>query len=351
MKHVSVPFLVLSALFLIQCSPIRDGIVLSPSDQPLSSEAFAVALMGDIPYSARQVALFRDLIKEVNKDKSVELVLHAGDIKGSGPCNNGVYHHRLHLFEQFTKPFIYSIGDNEWTDCHRPENGQYHPLKRLDYLRQTFFANPSQSLGGQPISLRSQSAVAGFESFVEHVVFSHKRIVFGTLHIVGSNNGLEPWVGYDPEDTVEHPRQERLQEYQEREKAVTHWLTEIFRLASTNKSSGVVLLIQANPQFELNPDDEDRAGFNSFITTLGDLSLQYGKPVLLTHGHIHYLWIDRPLFRITGEGQQEFVPTFTRIQTAGSPFVRWFKITIDPESQEVFHFVDPFIHKLDSIPW
>ena len=87
------------------------------------------------------------------------------------------------------------------------------------------------------------------------------------------------------------------------------------------------------------------------MDTLRDLTVGYGKPVLLAHGHIHYLIIDRPLTRTNREGKQEVVATFTRIQTGGSPFVRWNQVTIDPQSPEVFLLKDPFIHKLDSIPW
>ena len=351
MKVAILPLLAAAALVLIQCSPMRDGIVPIEPDRNLSPEAFSIALMGDIPYSPRQVQLFGELIREVNADHTVDLVLHAGDIKGSGPCDEQVYRERFDLFQQFNKPFIYTIGDNEWTDCHREENGRYHPLERLDFLRTVFFANPSESSGGQPIPVRSQSAIAGFEPFVEHVVFLHKRIVFGTVHVVGSNNNLAPWSGLDQEDGFDTPRRDRLEEFRAREKATVHWLNEIFRFAKEMNSPGIVILIQANPRFELDRREEGRVGFNGFVDALRDLTVEYGKPVLLAHGHIHYLWIDKPLYRIITKGERERVPTLTRIQTGGSPFVRWIKVTMDPQSPEVFLLVDPFIHKQDSIPW
>jgi len=38
-------------------------------------------------------------------------------------------------------------GDNEWTDCHRPNNGGYNPLERLAKVRATFFPSPGRTLG------------------------------------------------------------------------------------------------------------------------------------------------------------------------------------------------------------
>lgn len=351
MKVTAFPLLVAAALVMIQCSPLRDGIVPADEGHPLSPEAFSIALMGDVPYSTRQIELVEELIKEVNTNLTVDLVLHAGDIKGSGPCNNQLYHDRFDLFQRFDKPFIYTIGDNEWADCHREKNGRYHPLERLDFLRTVFFANPSQSSGSRPIPVRSQSTMAGFEPFVEHVVFRHNRIVFGTVHVVGSNNNLAPWSGLDSLDTFDTPRRDRFEEFQTREKAAVHWLNEIFRFAQETESPGIVILIQANPRFELDRDEEEKAGFNGFVDALRELTLDYGKPVLLAHGHIHYLWIDKPLYRPTADGRREPVPTLTRIQTPGSPFVRWIKITVDPQSPDVFLLIDPFLYKHDNLPW
>ena len=183
------------------------------------------------------------------------------------------------------------------------------------------------------------------------MLFQHNRIVFGTVHVLGSNNGLEPWSGLDPSDTVDNPRGDRLGEFQTREKAGIHWLGEIFDLAKETDSPGVVILIQANPAFELDRHDQDRAGFNGFINALRKLMLDYQKPVLLAHGHIHYLWIDKPLQVNRKDGRRERLQTLTRIQIPGSPFVRWIKVTIDPQSPKVFLLIDPYIHKLDSIPW
>ncbi len=351
MKILPLALLVAIALITIQCSPLREGIVVTEQGRSLSRDAFSIALISDIPYSDRQVALLDELIAEVNADPSVSVVMHAGDIKGSAPCDDALYLERFRQFQQFQRAFIFTPGDNEWADCHREDNGHYHPLERLDFVRKVFFANPSQSTGGRPIPVRSQSTVPGFERFVENVVFMEKGIVFGTVHVVGGNNNLRPWSGLDASDSFSEPRPDRLEEFRAREEAAIQWLNEIFRLAHDTESPGVLILIQADPRFGLDRDDKRRAGFNRFIDRLEALTVQYGGPVLLAHGHWHYLWVDKPLHRISADGIREHVTTLTRIQIPGSPFVRWVKVTIDPQSSEIFLLRHPFIHKHDSIPW
>ena len=241
MKFFTLSLVIVGAVLMVQCSSLRDDIVPVEPSRPLSSEAFTVAIMGDIPYTKRQVNLFYELIKEVNADPSVDLVLHAGDIKGRGDCDDQIYRHRFNLIQEFHKPVIYTIGDNEWTDCHNWENGRYHPLDRLDFLRKVFFANPLESSGSESIPMRSQNNIPGFADYVEHRMVLYKRIVFGTVHVVGSNNGLDPWSGINPEDSFDAPRADRLEEFTARENAAVHWLKEIFQFAHETKSPGIVI--------------------------------------------------------------------------------------------------------------
>ena len=39
------------------------------------------------------------------------------------------------MFSQFNKPVVYLPGDNEWTDRHHTNNGDYDPIERLAHLR------------------------------------------------------------------------------------------------------------------------------------------------------------------------------------------------------------------------
>ena len=94
-------------------------------------------------------------------------------------------------FDRFEDPLVYTPGDNEWTDCHRANNGGYNPLERLAKVRQMFFPKPGQTLGQKSVGVQSQVD----QGFPENVRYSRAGVAFGAPHIVGSNNGLAPWTG------------------------------------------------------------------------------------------------------------------------------------------------------------
>jgi len=85
-----------------------------------------------IPYGDPAIARFPADIAQTNNDPSVRWVDHLGDIKnGSSTCSDEYFQRIKTDFDLFQDPLVYTIGDNEWTDCHRPNNGPYDPLERL----------------------------------------------------------------------------------------------------------------------------------------------------------------------------------------------------------------------------
>lgn len=122
-----------------------------PAARPVAAQAstsYTYVIIGDTPYGAAKLAEFPTLVDRINRDPSVELVAHLGDIKsGSTVCSDGYFAQIRALFDTFQDPLIYTPGDNEWTDCHRTNNGGYFPPERLDALRRTFFPVPGRSLG------------------------------------------------------------------------------------------------------------------------------------------------------------------------------------------------------------
>jgi hypothetical protein len=118
----------------------------APSGQAKDGH-YSFAVIGDVPYGAAQVAAFPSWIDQINSSDP-EMTFHVGDIKnGSSRCDDAYYTMIRTQFDRFVGPLIYTPGDNEWTDCHRANNGAYHPLERLAYDRSVFFAQPGISLG------------------------------------------------------------------------------------------------------------------------------------------------------------------------------------------------------------
>jgi hypothetical protein len=305
--------------------------------------AFSFALLGDLPYGDTQVTQFDAVIEEVNADKSLQFVMHTGDVKGgSERCDDDRLIARFNQFQKFVPAFIFTPGDNDWTDCHRTNNGSFNPIERLGFLRSVFYSVPNRSTGQNPIRVRAQSGVSGYEQYVENSIFIRNRVVFSTLHIVGSNNNLEPWTGLDSTDSYLTPRADRQAEFQARQAATLQWLNQTFDTAEANGAAGVFIMIQANPRFDLASTDQQRAGFNAFLDQLRLRTQQYNKPVILAHGDFHEYLIDKPF---DTEKSTPRLPKFTRIQAFGSPRVHWVKVNVNPDAAPVFSFQEKLVER------
>lgn len=290
-------------------------------NQESTTSIFEFALIGDLPYDAEQEAKFPNLISEINKNK-LAFVVHDGDIKsGSSPCTDRLFYQRKELFKKFDHPFILILGDNEWTDCHRPTAGGYNPTERLTKLRQIFFPN-NQSLGKRIIRFSQQSENFQYRKFRENIRWNYNRVMFVGLNVTGSNNNF----GRTPEDDAE---------YRERNTANLAWLRESFALAKRNNDQGIMLIIQANPGFELESTNNQRTGYNDFINALETETLNFGKQVVLVHGDSHYFRIDKPLLNSKNKRRIE---NFTRVETFGSPDVHWLRARVEPNARNLFDF-------------
>ena len=85
---------------------------------------FTFAVIGDIPYGPAQITAFPSVVDQINADPAVQFVDHLGDIKsGSSWCTDTYFAMIRQQFDRFSDPLVYTPGDNEWTDCHRPNNG------------------------------------------------------------------------------------------------------------------------------------------------------------------------------------------------------------------------------------
>lgn len=300
---------------------------------PPANGDFSIALIGDMPYHESRARELDELIEDVNEDDTVELVLHAGDIKASNErCDDDLLARRFEQFQTFKRPLIYTPGDNEWTNCHVDRSGNFLPTERLDHLRELFFSDPHTSTGQQPIDVIPQSATPGYEKFVENAFFVREGVVFGTIHVVGSKNNLDPWHGIDPLDSYDKPRPDRLAEFLERNEAGLAWLNRIFDEAVTLDAPGVFIMIHADPRFDKYRANNPRRDFENFLDHLVRRALGYDKPVLLAHGDGHEYIVDKPL--VTPKGDE--VINVTRVQTFGSSLVHWVKVTVSHKDPALF---------------
>ncbi len=299
-----------------------------------SAAAFSFALLGDAPYSTADEDRFAAMLEQINDDASLRFVLHVGDIKGSAePCSDALLRRRLAQFDAVRTALVYTPGDNEWTDCHRRSAGGFHPLDRLAVLRRLAFPNPNRSFGQRPLALQSQADAGPYREFAENTLFTYQGVVFVTLHVVGSKNDLEPWFGIDRSDRADAPRADRLAAFRRREAANLAWLKIAFSSAESAGAIALVVLMQANPRFELDAGDPRRAGFDPVIDELRRLTLRFGRPVLLAHGDQHVYLVDQPLTQA-----QPPLTNLWRVQTYGHPWPHWVRVSVDPRRADVFSF-------------
>lgn len=302
------------------------------------AQTFSFGLWGDMPYQkAGDEPKIPALLKSINQS-DVAFSIYDGDIKdGSSKCTADIYYSALTMFGEMKKPVIYVPGDNEWTDCHRLNNGGYDGLERLAFLRKTMFPS-ANSLGQQQIPLLHQGQPAG--KFYENTRFSHQRIVFTSLNIPGSNNNKI----LDDKDCTKKSARTLAQceasnaEYLERDAANVLWMQQAFQAAKEQKAPGIVLVIQADPGFDL-PETEEIdestapgvSGYRNFMSKLIQETEQFQGQVLFVHGDTHFYKTDKPLY-----SPSKLLPNFTRLQTFGSPMIHWVRVTVDAKSENVF---------------
>lgn len=302
-------------------------------DPVLPSKAYAI--IGDTPYGDAQIANFPKDVQALNADPDVQLVLHLGDIKnGSSRCDTSYFQAIRSDFDAFTDPLVYTPGDNEWTDCHRANNGGYQPDERLATLRSLFFDRPGHTLGADR-RVFNQAA-----PYVENVLWGDASTIFGTLNVPGSNNDLEPWFG-----AAETPdqKQRQQQEYDGRLTADLRWIDRVFDAAEVTRARAVVIGIQADMWDPAAIAANSISGFTPIVAKLADRARRFGKPVLLLNGDSHLYESDTPLADPTAAtstiyGISYAVPNLRRVTVQGSTNTphEWLKLRIDPNTPTVF---------------
>jgi hypothetical protein len=106
------------------------------------------AVIGDVPYGDAAQQHFPAFIDGIDADPDVRMVTHLGAVKnGSTTCDDQRLQAVRRDFDRFTDPLVHTPGDNEWTDCHRADNGAYQPLERLDEVRRLYLDRPGTTLG------------------------------------------------------------------------------------------------------------------------------------------------------------------------------------------------------------
>ena len=142
-----------SALMALAAAGLAAAVV--PAGSALASPGggggpLTVAVYGDSPYGlaayppggqsgdTAELQKSPAFISTINADLSVSEVIHVGDIhSGKQYCTAAYDQAVAGLWTRFADPLVYTPGDNEWADCHKPGEGggKYNAATgQIDYV-------------------------------------------------------------------------------------------------------------------------------------------------------------------------------------------------------------------------
>jgi hypothetical protein len=298
-------------------------------------ESYTIGLFGDMPYNALGRAQFPNLIANINASH-VAFSVFDGDLKAGadGPCSNSLYLTSLANFNTLKQPLIWLPGDNDWTDCwgrYGPSTLPYSdPIERLNFER-ALFASSSQSLGQKTLTLTRQSG-----GYPENVRWKFGPVVYIGLNVQGSNDNY-PYPGVDGETRSDAEIARQRAEEVARKAADLEWLREGFVYAASVGAKGVMIIWQADPNFNNDQhlaDTREWDAFPDYVNALQANTLAFSGQVVLVHGDGHYFKIDKPIDRPNGG----VLANFTRVETFGARNTHWVSAHIDPTDPNLFVF-------------
>jgi hypothetical protein len=311
----------LAVICLAACTSTRGPLSTDATDDAV----FRVAVMGDLPYHAPAapnrdsiMAAYQAVLDTIAAEP-VAFVVHVGDITGA-TCSDSLYAQRLREFSAMPHPFFYTFGDNEWTDCARDG---FEPLERLAKLREVFTPG-TMSLGRRTMRLERQSSDPRHAAYRENVRWQVGRVLFLTLHVVGSNNNR----GREAQPSAE---------FTQRMQANLQWLGEAFARATDRRLEGVAIFMQANPSLtpgSVGGQPAVPSGFTDLLAELERLARSFDGHVALIHGDTHTFRVDQTMRDARGR----IMTNVTRAETYGNPSFHALIMTVHPGSASFFRF-------------
>jgi hypothetical protein len=301
----------------------------SKAPAPAPPPRFSFVALGCMPYGADKYAAYERLLAEIDRHGPA-FVVHCGDTHGGSEEPSDARLRQIRgWFDRVDSAVMYTPGDNEWTDVHRTK---HDPLEWLGKIRRVFFAE-ERSLGRRPLPLVTQRRDPQFAQFVENARWTRDRVVFATVHVVGSNNNCQP------------ANPGALAEFTERDRANVAWVRATFAEARETQAAGVALFFQAQPLGVADRPDRP-SGFTQFLSAVEDEAKAFGRPVLLVHADEHRYRLETAV-RLRRDGEP--LGNVTRLETFGAADIHATLVVVDLASPHVF-LAGPLIVPTNALP-
>jgi hypothetical protein len=314
-----------------------------PDEAEAAKPRFAFGVIAGTMRSNAHEAATQRLLAAIALEPKVSFVVYDGNLKSAAEhCDDTLYEQRQNVLEASRAPLVLVPGQHDWADCDSTPAGGYNVTERLDFLRQTLFAD-NTSLGQSTLTLARESEVARFHAYRENVRWQVDDTVFVGLNVVSGNNHYLTGGG-------------RNGEYDDRAIATAFWLEHAAEYASRRRAHALVVFVEADPDFERYERAEPfswlkfgrnrpRDGYLEFKRSLVKAAKTFRGPVIVIHGTTGPLTrgfsIDQPLFDDKGDR----LPNLTRIAVGPrDPTTQWIRIEVN------FAAAPPFLLSVRQIP-
>ena len=265
------------------------------------ADSLVFSAMGCGPYTAEDVQAIAYYIREENRSKDSEFLVHLGDINSGDMARKGkltedYYASIRKLLTENNKIPTYIVpGDNEWNDRPDPEMGWKHWTRHLGNLENNF-----------KVKWKTERQKIRPENFS----FVRKGVLFIGINLVGGRI---------------HDKEEWARRFNEN----NDWIEMQF-MTHRQLVSAAVVCCQANPISKSKGKMDAKKPFTPFYNRFGKLGAKFAKPVLFLHADGHQWIVDQPW---------ENAPNITRIQldrvNASFPPAQF---TIKPSTEKPFSF-------------
>jgi hypothetical protein len=304
---------------------------------PARSIPLTFAIASDVVDKSDDDTPLRQMIDALGRERDLSLVIYDGNLKSeTQSCNDTFYEARKRLFDTSRKPIVLLPGGDDWATCGLSRAGNYDPVERLDFIRQTFFGD-STALGQAAMPVIRESDVARFRPFRENVRWQAAGIEFVGLNAPAPNNHFLSAGG-------------RNGEFEDRSVANTFWLEHAAESARRSEMRAIVVVLQGDPDFmhyerrdrfawlRFSRSEEKRDGFLELKRALVRAAEAFHGPLIVIHDSNAQLAngfrIDQPLRSDKGV----VVTNLTRIEmNLKKPQSQWLEVTADFEWRAPFH--------------
>lgn len=304
-----------------------NGVMTSPN----SSEVTFV-VYGDMPYlillqngKTDDQVLTEEIAPLIRDREDVPFVIHVGDLSRPEYSCSDTWLKNTKTFwtNEIRKPVFYTPGDNDWTDCDRPNiPNPKSELERLEAIRTIIFSEPK--------TLDSEWRYEQQVELPENQLWWQGNLVFVTQHMVSTDNGTTEFLLDDPEKI--------MNEVEERDQANQVWLNHAFDLAKNQDAQAVVIATQVDP-FTPTEDNKNlsdlekclnNSAYEGFCSQIQNSAAQFNKPVLLIHGDTNAYCLNQPF-------SQEIAPKLWRLNAPGDfKYIDASVVSFHPDADQPF---------------